>query len=411
LPTIPASANPGQDRVVILIVKPDDCLRQAIERANAAFPWASIIVAGIGSSQTTAIQAFRAGADDFIPADASERECAAILDRFLASSSPLGSACEDQRGLVGDSAAMQELRAYIRKLAPTPTTVLITGETGTGKEVAAAQLHRLSRRAKGPLVALNCAAIPEALVEGELFGFERGSFSGAVTAYPGKLRLADGGTLFLDEVGELSLAIQAKVLRAIESREIYRLGGRAPVRFDVRIIVATNRDLAQERDAGRFREDLFYRLAVARVHMPPLRDHLEDIGPIARALLHELAETSGRTAPRIDAGALAALQAHDWPGNVRELRNVLEVALIDVTCDRIRRGDILPALGAKSTATRPQPARLSPKDERERLLKVLSDTGGNKTLAAQALNCSRMTLYRKLTRYGLVNEVSAAGCM
>lgn len=305
-------------------------------------------------------------------------------------------------GLIGDSQKLRALRAFIQRLAPSAATVLITGETGTGKDRAALLLHRLSRRAQGPLVALNCAAIPETLLEGELFGYERGAFSGAHTAYPGKLALANGGTLFLDEIGELSLMGQAKVLRAIETREAYRLGARVPTRFDVRIIAATNRNLAEERDAGRFREDLYYRLAVAELRMPPLRDRPEDVAPIASHLLHELTEAAGTAVTTLDPAALLLLEAHRWPGNVRELRNVLEVALVSAEDGLIRPRDLPPSI----TAGRSAPP--SQTDERSRLVEALTRSKGNKSLAAQVLNCSRMTLYRRLARHGLHEAVTCA---
>ena len=307
---------------------------------------------------------------------------------------------DESYGLVGDSQPMQDVRAFLRRLAPTNVTTLITGESGTGKDCAALMLHRLSARAAGPLVALNCAAIPEALLEGELFGYERGAFSGAVAAYPGKLKLADGGTLLLDEIGELELAGQAKVLRAIETRQCYRLGARTPTSFDVRIVAATNRDLREEVARGRFRTDLYYRIAVAQIALPALRAHPQDIGAIARHLLGDIANAASRCAPVLDDSAVAALEQHDWPGNVRELRNVLEVALVDAPGDRIERRH-LPFGQVSRTG-----AVFEGRDERARLAAVLQRVGGNKSLAARALNCSRMTLYRRLARYGLGAEES-----
>ncbi len=401
---IPSVASPGQDRVRLVVIRSAAPSEQTMRRARGAFPAARIVASGPALSPAAVVEAFRAGADDFVCNETDPAERASLLHRYLVSDTAAepgahrGEPSDDHGGLAGTSATMRDLRGFIRRLASSSATVLITGETGTGKDCAAVLLHKLSRRNKGPLVALNCAAIPEALLEGELFGYERGAFSGAHAAYPGKLKLADGGTLFLDEIGELSLTGQAKVLRAVETREAYRLGARTPTRFDVRIIAATNRDLTVEKDTGRFREDLFYRLAVAQLRMPPLRDRPEDIAPIAYHLLHELTDMAGQDAPRIDDAAMHALAAYRWPGNVRELRNALEVAMVSADTGRIRLRD-LPAGIAAGGVLPPKPA-----DERARLIEVLARTGGNKSLAAQALQCSRMTLYRKLARYGLNDE-------
>lgn len=301
--------------------------------------------------------------------------------------------------MVGRSEAFRSLCSFVDRLAPTRATVLITGETGTGKELIAAMVHNKSKRAGGPLVAINCAAIPDALLEGELFGYERGAFSGASVAYPGKLNLADRGTLLLDEVGELSLAAQAKLLRAIDTGEAYRLGARTPSRFDVRIIASTNRNLAQDVTDGKFRADLYYRLAVARLELPPLRVRIEDIAPIARQLLARIADEFGRTMLRLDETAIRRLERHSWPGNARELRNVLEVAVINSDSDCISSCHLPLASPGVSV---PAPARTSPaRDEKRAILDALCQAGGNKRLAALALNCSRMTLYRRMSRLGI----------
>ena len=301
-------------------------------------------------------------------------------------------------GLVGRSAAIIALCSFVRRLAPSNATVLISGETGTGKELIAAMVHRMSRRANGPLVALNCAAIPEALFEGELFGYERGAFSGAISAHPGKLKLADGGTLLLDEIGELSPTGQAKVLRAIETGQAYRLGAHTPTRFDVRIIASTNRNLAAEMAIGQFRSDLYYRLAVAQLSLPPLRERPEDVGPIARHLLTLIAGAAGRPSVELDEGAVARLERHDWPGNARELRNMIEVALIN--CD----GERISARHLPAFPLRQAPPTAAVHTERTQLMDALARTQGNKSLAAQALNCSRMTLYRRMSRLGLTDS-------
>jgi transcriptional regulator with PAS, ATPase and Fis domain len=301
-------------------------------------------------------------------------------------------------GIIGESSSLRSLCEFAARIAPTNVTVLISGETGTGKDLLATMIHRLSRRVDGPLVALNCAAIPDALLEGELFGYERGAFTGAHNGYPGKLKLADGGTLLLDEIGELSPAGQAKVLRAIETGEAYKLGARTPTHFNVRVIAATNRDMAVEMKAGRFREDLFYRLAVAQIAVPPLRERPEDIAPIARWLLQNLAGLTGKTAMRIGDDAMTRLKAHGWPGNVRELRNVIEIAMVTCDGDCIQAGDLQPYLTGGTSADSIRA------DERTLLLDTLERTGGNKSEAAKVLHCSRMTLYRRLARQGLAGD-------
>lgn len=390
----PRGPDPGRD-LVRVVVQVAECSRAAIAAIKTAFPRAKVIVRGADPSQAAAIDAFRAGADDFIWLGAGDAELAGLIERHL-ECEPASEAVAEDGGLIGDSPAMREVREFLQRLAPTNVTTLITGESGTGKDCAALMLHRLSARTNGPLVALNCAAIPEALLEGELFGYERGAFSGALTAYPGKLKLADHGTLFLDEIGELDLAGQAKVLRVIETRQCYRLGARTPTNFDVRIIAATNRDLREEVARGRFRTDLYYRIAVAQVALPSLRDHPQDICAIARRLINDIAEAAGRRAPVLDQGAIETLEQHDWPGNVRELRNVLEVALVEASGDRIEHRHLPfgPVDRIRSV--------FEPRDERARLAAALDSVGGNKSLAARALKCSRMTLYRRLARCGLV---------
>jgi DNA-binding NtrC family response regulator len=229
-------------------------------------------------------------------------------------------------GLVGQSAAMLELARLVRLVAPTSATVLIEGETGSGKEVVAQAVHRLSARSRKPIVVLNCAAIPEALLEAELFGHARGAFTGAVSSRTGRIEAADGGTLFLDEIGEMPLALQAKMLRFLECGELQRVGENEPVRVDVRVVAATHQHLEERVAQGSFRLDLYHRLAVFPVEVPPLREHLEDLPALAEHLLAELGKRSPRK--RMADGVMAALQAHSWPGNVRELAHVLERATI-----------------------------------------------------------------------------------
>jgi transcriptional regulator with PAS, ATPase and Fis domain len=310
---------------------------------------------------------------------------------------PRLTALAEESRFVGPSAAVSRIKSLVRKLSRSSSTTLIRGETGTGKELVALMLHRNSPRGDRPLVPINCAAIPEALIEGELFGYEKGSFSSASRAYPGKFRLADRGTLFLDEVGELSLPAQSKLLRAIESGEIYPLGSHHAHHVDVRIIAATNRDLEGDVARGAFRADLYYRLAVVQLAIPPLRERPEDILPVARSLLGRICAELRLPLPSLSGELVAALRRHRWPGNVREMRNALEHALVTAdSADMLEAGDLpanvaAPAAGAQGGVAA----------ERELLLRALAAAGGKKAGAARALNCSRMTLYRRLERAGL----------
>ncbi len=314
----------------------------------------------------------------------------------LAMAKGAGVAAPEPQDLVGQSRAIEHIRGMIRRLRGPSSTTLIQGETGTGKEVVALMLHRSSNRAKAPLVAVNCAAIPETLIEGELFGYEKGAFSSANHAHPGKFRLADKGTLFLDEVGELSAGAQAKILRSLESGEVFPLGSTKAVRVDVRVVAATNRDLASEVEKGNFRADLYYRLAVIQLLIPPLRDRREDIVPIARALLERICAEIGVAVPSLSKSLLAALEGHGWPGNVREMRNALEHAVVvAMDPERLDVDDLPPTIGVGPV---PSGDSFPPGTERETLLRALARANGKKAEAARMLNCSRMTLYRRLER-------------
>ncbi len=310
---------------------------------------------------------------------------------------PRLTALAEESRFVGPSAAVSRIKSLVRKLSRSSSTTLIRGETGTGKELVALMLHRNSPRGDRPLVPINCAAIPEALIEGELFGYEKGSFSSASRAYPGKFRLADRGTLFLDEVGELSLPAQSKLLRALESGEIFPLGSHHAHHVDVRIIAATNRDLEGDVARGAFRPDLYYRLAVVQLPIPPLRERPEDIVPVARSLLGRICAELRLPLPSLSGELVAALRRHRWPGNVREMRNALEHALVTAeSADMLEAGDLPATVAAAPCGPDGDVAA-----ERELLLRALAAAGGKKAGAARALNCSRMTLYRRLERAGL----------
>jgi len=303
---------------------------------------------------------------------------------------------ESACAMLGENAAIAHLRDYLPKLARSKATVLITGETGTGKERVAQAVHALGPRACGPFVALNCAALPDALVESELFGHARGAFTGAHAAHRGQLLEADGGTLFLDEIGEMPLPAQAKLLRVLETREVRAVGAARAAPVDIRVVAATNEPLEQAVAERRFRADLFYRINVARVDLPPLRERSEDVPLLFRAAIDELNERDGMAVQGPDAELLDCLLAYAWPGNVRELRNLAEAVFVDPPQGPICFSD-LPAGFARLF----EPLRRSASSERERLLEVLAATSWNKAEAARALNWSRMTLYRKLAHYAL----------
>ena len=304
----------------------------------------------------------------------------------------------------------------LRQAAPTSATVLLTGESGTGKELAARMLHELSPRGGGPFVPIHCAAIPEPILESELFGYERGAFTGAAGRKEGRFERAHGGTLFLDEVGEMSPAVQVKLLRVLQDGVVERLGGTQPLRVDVRLVAATNKDLAAEVRAGRFREDLFYRLDVVAIRLPPLRERPGDVPLLASAFLRRLGEKHGKPVEAFDPGALAALAAYAWPGNVRELEHAVERAVVLSRGGPLQLADLPEAVRAAAEPGQgASPARAAaglaapptftvavgtPLEEVERLAirETLRHTGGDKTLAAQLLGIASRTVYRKLDR-------------
>jgi DNA-binding NtrC family response regulator len=298
--------------------------------------------------------------------------------------------------IVGMSPAMVALRDYVPKVARSRATVLITGATGTGKERLAHALHASGPRSRHPFVAINCAALPDNLIESELFGFERGAFTGAVSASKGHIVRADGGSLFLDEIGEMSLHAQAKLLRTMESRQVLPVGGSREVPVDVRIIAATNQPLETLVERKVFRIDLYYRLNVARLELPPLHARREDIPLLFNYMVRELNGRENRTVGEPDAELLDCLMAHDWPGNVRELRNLVEAIFIDPPIGRVRLDDLPPMFRALFARY-----RFAHSTEMDRLLEVLQQTNWNKAEAAKRLNWSRMTLYRKLEKYNI----------
>jgi transcriptional regulator with GAF, ATPase, and Fis domain len=301
-----------------------------------------------------------------------------------------------QRKFVGDSAQWREVLNQATRVAKTDTTVLVTGESGTGKEVVARFIHQTSGRSRGPFVALNCAALPEQLLESELFGYERGAFTSAQQAKPGQIELATGGVLFLDEVSEMSLSAQAKFLRVLQEREFQRLGGTRTIKANIRVIAATNRDLRKAVERGTFREDLFYRLQVFDIAIAPLRERRDDILPIAEALLQDIGRSFGLSPASLTRHAREALLHYDWPGNIRELRNALERAAI--RCD----GALIDTahLGLEPAAgPRGHGASDLRSIERDTIMQVLQDCDGNKAQAAKRLGLTRTQLYGRINKY------------
>jgi len=296
--------------------------------------------------------------------------------------------------MIGNSLAIWRLKTYLGKVAMTDSHVLITGETGTGKELAAQYIHQHSTRRAKPLIMINCAALPDGLLESELFGYERGAFTGALSSYAGKLKLADGGTVLFDEIGEMSPYAQAKILRVIESKEVYPLGGRRSVPINIRIMAATNRDLDHEMASNGFRQDLYFRLNVARIRLPPLRERKEDLPLLIDYFAQKLSADFGRERLGFNDKAIEVLQHYEWPGNVRELMNLIERIFIDPPAGNIDAED-LPESMRRSPISR----RDAAPGERELLLYTLSQTNWNKSKAAEQLHWSRMTLYRKLAKY------------
>jgi DNA-binding NtrC family response regulator len=401
-----------RDRADVLILgRPvvDSATAATLIAAISRVPGAPrIIVVTERSSEDLMLQLFRAGAADYLREPLAAAELLASVERVLASTylpngadepaSSYGVAPRDS-ALLGVSPAMTAIRHYVDRVARTDTNVLITGETGVGKELVSQMIHAASRRASRPRIAINCAAIPESLLESELFGYHRGAFTGADATRDGVLTSADGGSVFFDEIGDMGLAAQAKILRAIEAREVNRLGSRSAVPFDIRIIAATNQDLERLIAQGQFRKDLFYRLNVARVHVPPLRERREDLEPLLGFYVNHFNRRFGRDVAGFTPDALACLQRYSWPGNVREVKNLVEAVFVGLDGHRIRFVDL------------PEPFRRSleqhstlPIGERERLVNALFATNWNKSKAAEELHWSRMTLYRKLAKYHVMRD-------
>lgn len=371
---------------------PDGSGLDVLAAARAAAPTAPVIVLTGFGSVATAVEAMKRGAYDFLEKPVEIDDLARLLERALGTEEDAGAvpafAPPGAPPIVGRHPRLRAALHLLERVAPTESTVLLTGESGTGKELFARALHALSPRCAGPFVALNCAAIPETLIENELFGHEKGAFTGADRRRSGRFELAASGTLFLDEIGELGSAVQGKVLRVLEERSFERVGGGATLRADVRLVAATNRDLEAMASAGTFRSDLFFRLAVFPIELPALRERATDIAPLARHLLDRLAERHRLPPLSLAQDALQLLEKEPWPGNVRELGNVLERAAI------LASGPTLSAADLRAVVH-------PPRSERERFEQALVTAGGDKLRAAEALGMSYRSLQRKIQELDL----------
>lgn len=390
-----------------------DLLPRILEEA----PGLPVIMMSGEATLADAVEATRRGAFHFLEKPLTPEAVLITLRNALevGRARELSRALQEELGpgtrLVGESPALEAVRSTLRKVAPTDARVLITGESGTGKELAAAAIHALSPRHDGPFVRVNSAAVPRDLVESEMFGHEKGAFTGATDRRRGRFELAHGGTLFLDEVGDLGTGAQAKLLRALETGTIQRVGGQSPLEVDVRLIAATNRDLAADAREGRFREDLLFRLDVVPIHMPPLRERPDDLDPLVDFGLERLRIRQGLTVPHLGREARNALRNHDWPGNVRELMNLLERAAILHPGAELGADDIGSLMSGRTFGGRRDPGyRTNDKralpdrlDDYERTLisGAIRDAGGTVAEAARLLQTDRANLYRRMKRLGL----------
>jgi len=384
---------------------------EALKEIKAYNPAIPILIMTAYSNVETAVEAIKAGAYDYLtkPLDFDDLRLtmdraldhAALRDENKALRQTLA-ASFDPGGIIGQSAPMRRLMEMLATIAPSEATVMITGESGTGKELIARAIHANSQRRKGPYIAVNCAALTETLLESELFGHEKGAFTGAERRRDGRFLAADRGTIFLDEIGEMPPAMQVKLLRVIQEREIQRVGGDQTLKVDVRILAATNRDLLAEVEARRFRQDLYYRLNVVTLNLPPLRERGEDIPLLATHFLRRFAEKNGKRIKGFTPEAMDRLLKHPWPGNVRELENAVERAVVLALGEYVSERELPPQLSADEGGRAENGFANLTLEELERLaiLDALDAAGGNKSEAARRLGITRKTLHAKLARYG-----------
>ncbi|HET6282953.1 MAG TPA: sigma-54 dependent transcriptional regulator [Polyangia bacterium] len=409
-----------------------------LKKLSVEYPDVPVVMITAHGSVENAVEAVKLGAFDYLEKPFEQEQIRQIVSKALNTyalarrdASPEVPAGRGRFRLVGTSAAIRQIYGVVEKVANTPSTVLITGESGTGKELIARALHDNSSRHSGPFIKINCAAIPKTLMESELFGYDKGAFTGAVGAKPGRFELAHGGTLFLDEIGEIPVEMQVKLLRVLQESEFERVGGIKTIKVDVRLITATNRDLLQEIASGGFREDLYYRLNVVPIHIPPLRERREDVSLLAAHFITKFNDRLKKQITSIHADAIARLVGHTWPGNIRELENLMERTMLFCEGPEIRSSDLPPELAglspvgaedtaraaslaaaAASAASSSQPAGSlkeavraeTERVERELIQRALDETGGNVTQAARKLKISRKSLQTKMKEFGLRDQ-------
>ncbi|MGP1419691.1 MAG: sigma-54-dependent transcriptional regulator [Sphaerochaetaceae bacterium] len=384
---------------------------ELLKKINGAYPAIPVVVLTGHGTVEAAVESMRNGAVDFLTKPVNIDHLNLLIKRTFANmdviernNALIKELDEIKRGqrfgkIIGNSSAVKKMMETINQVAPTDSSVLITGESGVGKELVADALHSLSNRSKGPFVKVNCSALAETLLESELFGHEKGAFTGAIAQKKGRFELADGGTIFLDEIGEISQSIQVKILRVLQEREFERVGGEKTIKVDVRIIAATNRDLEGEIAKGRFREDLYYRLNVVSINVPALRDRKEDILLLATEFLNRFSSKNGKRIDGFTAKAKSFLFNYDWPGNIRELQNCIESAVVMTKGSVIDVGDLPAKLRSSGSdcdfISVPCGSTLQ-QAERMIIASTLSRSNGNKTKAAQLLGIGRKTLLRKL---------------
>ena len=417
---------------------------ELLEYVSKAHPLVPVIMITAHGTVDTAVEAMKKGAFDYITKPFEQAELKIVVQKAVATShafhaKSLASGGSGRYGIIGVAQPMQDVFSIIQKVADSPSTVLITGESGTGKELVSRAIHENSSRSQRPFIRINCAAIPRDLIESELFGYERGAFTGAVSSKPGRFELANGGTLFLDEIGEIPIEMQVKLLRALQEQEFERVGGIRTIKVDVRLIAATNQNLEKAIGEGRFREDLFYRLNVVPIRMPGLRDRKSDIPALCEHIILKFNERLRRSVRGLSRDALDAFQVYDWPGNIRELENVLERMILFATGETLTGADVpaelrtgtgdvaraerltepeLPGAPAESRSGAwgaspelPLPDAVGPlkelvretttKVEKQVIMAALAKTNGNVTRAADLLEISRKSLQNKMKEYGL----------